>query len=79
MKIIGVYYWSYESTVTYRHIADVEILLLLLLCLIIAVLFCYRRVNIFSNGTHVRSRVNLVHFKGAQLDSYETYIMKLTC
>ena len=36
-------------------------------------------VNIFLNGTCVRSRVNLVHFKGAQLDPYETYMMKLTC
>ena len=35
--------------------------------------------NIFLNGTHVRSRVNLVHFKGVQLDSYETYMVKLTC
>ena len=36
--------------------------------------------NIFLNGTHVRSRVNLVYFKGVQLDAYETwYIMKLTC
>ena len=35
--------------------------------------------DIFLNGTHVHSRVNLVHFKGEQLDSYETYMMKLTC
>ena len=35
--------------------------------------------NIFLSGTHVRSRVNLVHFKGVQLDPYETYMMKLTC
>ena len=33
--------------------------------------------NILLNGTHVRSRVNLVHFKGVQLDPYETYMMKL--
>ena len=79
MKNIEVYYWSYESTVTYHYIADVKILLLLLFSLNSAVLYCYHRVNTFSNGTHVRSRVNLVHFKGAQLDSYETYIMKLTC
>ena len=43
------------------------------------VLYGYRVVNIFLNGTHVRSRVNLVHFKGVQLDPYETYMMKLTC
>ena len=39
----------------------------------------YRVVNILLNGTHVRSRVNLEHFKGGQLDHYETYMMKLTC
>ena len=42
-------------------------------------LYGYRVVNIFLNVTHVRSRVNLVHFKGVQLDPYETYMMKLTC
>ena len=31
-------------------------------------LYGYRVVNNFLNGTHVRSRVNLVHFKGAQFD-----------
>ena len=42
-------------------------------------LYGYRVVNIFLNGTHVRCRVNLVHFKGVQLDPHETYMMKLTC
>ena len=42
-------------------------------------LYGYRVVNIFLNGTHVRSRVNLIHFKGVQLGPYETCIMKLTC
>ena len=42
-------------------------------------LYGYWVVNIFLNGTHVRSRVNLVHFKGVQLDPYDTYMMKLTC
>ena len=42
-------------------------------------LYGYRVVNIFLNGTHVHSRVNLVHFKGVQLDPYETYMMELTC
>ena len=41
-------------------------------------IYGYRVVNIFRNGTHVHSRVNLVHFKGVQLDPYETYMMKLT-
>ena len=41
-------------------------------------LYDYRVVNIFLNGTLVRSRVNLVHFKGVQLDPYETYMI-LTC
>ena len=39
---------------------------------------CYQDVNIFFSGIPVHSRVNLVHFKGAQLDPDETYIMKLT-
>ena len=39
----------------------------------------YQVVNIFLNGTHVHSRVNLVHFKGEQLDPFETYMMKLIC
>ena len=42
-------------------------------------LYGYRIVNIFLNITHVRSRVNSVHFKGVQLDLYETYMMTLTC
>ena len=42
-------------------------------------LYGYRVVNIFLNATHVRSRVNLVHFKGVQLEPYQTYMMKLTC
>ena len=42
-------------------------------------LYGYWVVNIFLNGTHVRSRVNLVHFKGVQLDHFETYMMKSTC
>ena len=42
-------------------------------------LYGFRVVNIFLNGTHVRSRVNLIHFKGVQLEPYETYMMKLTC
>ena len=42
-------------------------------------LYGYRVVNIFLNGTHVHSRVNLADFKGVQLDPYETYLMKLTC
>ena len=55
------------------------ILLSYLFCLNIVLLYGYWVVNIFLNGTHVHSRVNLVHFKGAQLESYETYKMKWNC
>ena len=41
-------------------------------------LYGYWVVNIFLNGTHVHSRVNLLHFKGVQLEPCETYMMKLT-
>ena len=50
-----------------------------LFCFNAIVLCSYRVVNIFLNGTHVRSRVNLVHFKPVQLEPYETHMMKLTC
>ena len=46
----------------------------LLFCVNIVVLYCYYRVNIFLKGAPLHSRVNVVHFKGAQLDRHETYI-----
>ena len=46
----------------------------LLFCVNIVVLYCYHRVNIFLKGAPLHSRVNVVHFKGAQLDRHETYI-----
>ena len=67
------------NTLTKHDIGHVKILFSLLSGLNIIAYYCYETVNIFYNGAPVHSRVNLVHFKGAHLDPYETYRMKLTC
>ena len=49
-----------------------------LFCLNTIVLYCNWRVNISSIRRPTYNRVNMVHFKGAHLDYYDTYMMKLT-
>ena len=41
-------------------------------------LYCYQGVTILFIWSPVHSGVNLTHFKGAHLDFYETYMVKLT-
>ena len=75
---IGVYCWWNGSTFAQYFIRLVKILLTLLFQSHVIVRCCYRTKNIYFIGVSLHRGVNLVHFKCAHFDQYETYMMKLT-